>query len=250
MAGRPMSMIRRVEALEVAGLQLARRMAAAVPEVYLDNDRLPAREDELTLAWRECYRTAFRLWRTLTRLGDAVRRRAGVHRDGPTAGCTPWDDPGSDPPRQEPPAAEDEPEVLSSAPPEDSSTPAAERAHAHAREGCPAACAANPGGCHAPAEEGRACVPCREGCGPGGLAEAREGLSSCQADASIIEALLDRGYKLTVQTHFARGRAPRATAVARHSDGQTLRGWGADPRAALADLAARNGLLAAGSAGA
>lgn len=57
---------------------------------------------------------------------------------------------------------------------------------------------------------------------------------------AVISLLLKKGFKLSVQVHFADGRGPRWTVIALHAKGKRVQGWGRNSQDALNDLSRRS----------
>ena len=87
MAGRPRTMLRRVERLEVAAYELADAVFQAIPEQYRTrrND-----DDYIAEVWRKALDAAISAWGRTTDLGQALRGKAGILSYGPTAKCRPF----------------------------------------------------------------------------------------------------------------------------------------------------------------
>ena len=81
MPGRPRTMLRRVERLEVAAYELANAVFQTIPEQYR-----PRRNDDDYIAemWREALDAAIGAWGRTADLGEALREKAGIPGYGPT----------------------------------------------------------------------------------------------------------------------------------------------------------------------
>ncbi len=84
MAGRPRTMVNRVERFEVAAFALADAIFQSIPQQYRHGYEAG---DWIGESWNEGLKAAVRLWTTVEDLGDLVREKAGIERDGPTAEC-------------------------------------------------------------------------------------------------------------------------------------------------------------------
>ena len=83
-AGRPKTMVKRVERFEILAYELACQIRQAVPQMYRDN---PETTDPIGSGWNESLKAAIHLWTMVEDLGDDLRHKAGIEREGPTAYC-------------------------------------------------------------------------------------------------------------------------------------------------------------------
>gem|GEM_PF-6539129 len=77
-------MLRRVERPEVAACELANAMCQIIPDQYQTR---PDGEDSIALTWKDAWDAAIGAWTTIADLGNALREKAGISGEGPTAGC-------------------------------------------------------------------------------------------------------------------------------------------------------------------
>ena len=81
MAGRPKTMAKRVDCLEVAAFQLVDAILQTIPEQYQADFE---KGDLVGQAWNESYNTAADLWMAIGDLGELLRKKAGIKGEGPT----------------------------------------------------------------------------------------------------------------------------------------------------------------------
>ena len=84
MPGRPRTMLRRVERLEVAAYELANAMSQTIPDQYRTR---PDGGDYTAETWKDALDAAIHAWTMIAELGDALREKARIPGDGPTAEC-------------------------------------------------------------------------------------------------------------------------------------------------------------------
>ena len=84
MPGRPRTMLKKVDRLEVASWELADGVFQAIPGQYRTR---PSNGDFIAESWKTALGAAIHAWMMFADLGDALREKAGIPGDGPTAGC-------------------------------------------------------------------------------------------------------------------------------------------------------------------
>ena len=83
MAGRPRTMVHKIDGLELAAFDVADKLFQLVPEQYLTRD---PDNDEFALMWKGAINAASDAWMFTHYLGGYLRRKAGLTGTGPTGG--------------------------------------------------------------------------------------------------------------------------------------------------------------------
>ena len=83
MPGRPLTMLRKVEAFEVAADKLASAVLKTIPAQY---QKSSCAGDFIAETWRDARDAAIRASLMIGDLGEALREKAGVRSDCPDAG--------------------------------------------------------------------------------------------------------------------------------------------------------------------
>ena len=87
MAGRPRTMVRKIEALELAAYELAEKLLQIIPEQYLAQEGdLDEWSDRVAASWRYTLDGVVAGWLRLRYLNGLLRQKAGLSGYGPTGG--------------------------------------------------------------------------------------------------------------------------------------------------------------------
>jgi hypothetical protein len=84
MAGRPRTMIKRVDGIEIAAFDVANAVSKLIPEKYREN---APEGDPVAEEWKRLLDTAVSTWGAASDLNLALRDKAGLPEDCPTDRC-------------------------------------------------------------------------------------------------------------------------------------------------------------------
>ena len=77
-------MLKKVDRLELAAYELANAASQTIPDQYRSP---PTNGDFIAESWKDAFDATIHAWSRMFDLGTALREKAGIPGDGPTANC-------------------------------------------------------------------------------------------------------------------------------------------------------------------